>query len=91
MERYLGLDVHAASCTLAVVSQTGKRPKGFPGETNGQALAEAIRIIPGRKHLVFEEGYSARLRSCTRARCVGERNESRSAGRVQSALGYQRG
>ncbi len=56
MERYLGLDVHAASCTLAVVSQTGKRLKDLPVETNGQALVEAIRVIPGRKHLVFEEG-----------------------------------
>jgi hypothetical protein len=56
MERYLGLDVHAASCTLAVISQTGKRLKDFPIETNGQALVEAVRTIPGRKHLVFEEG-----------------------------------
>jgi transposase len=56
MERYLGLDVHAASCTLAVISQTGKRLKDFPVETNGQALVEAIRMIPGHKHLVFEEG-----------------------------------
>ncbi len=51
-----GMDVHAASCTLAVVSQTGKRLKDFPVETHGQALVEAIRMIPGHKHLVFEEG-----------------------------------
>jgi transposase len=56
MERYIGIDVHAASCTLAVISQTGKRLKDFPVETNGQALVEAIRMIPGHKHLVFEEG-----------------------------------
>ncbi len=56
MERYIGMDVHAASCTLAVISQTGKRLKDFPVETNGQALVEAIRMIPGHKHLVFEEG-----------------------------------
>ena len=56
MERYLGLDVHAASCTLAVISQKGKRLKDLPVETNGQALVEAVRLIPGRKHLVFEEG-----------------------------------
>ena len=54
MERYIGMDVHAASCTLAVISQTGKRLKDFPVETNGQALVEAIRMIPGHKHLVFE-------------------------------------
>ena len=56
MQRYIGLDVHAASCTLAVISQTGKRVKDLPVETNGQALVEAIRMIHGRRHLVFEEG-----------------------------------
>ncbi len=56
MERYIGMDVHAASCTLAVISDTGRKLRDFPVETNGQALVEAIRMIPGRKHLVFEEG-----------------------------------
>ena len=41
---------------LAVISQAGKRLKDFPVETNGQALVEAVRMIPGEKHLVFEEG-----------------------------------
>ena len=56
MERYIGLDVHAASCTFAVISEAGRRLKDFPVETNGQALVDAIRMIPGHKHLVFEEG-----------------------------------
>jgi len=56
MERYIGLDAHAASCTLAVISHSGRRLKDFPVETNGKALVEAIRMIPGHKHLVFEEG-----------------------------------
>ncbi len=56
MERYLGLDVHAQSCTLAVISQAGKRLKDLVIETNGQALIEAIRLIPGHKHLCIEEG-----------------------------------
>jgi transposase len=56
MERYIGMDVHAASSTLAVISQTGRRLRDFPVETNGQALVEAVRMIPGHKHLVFEEG-----------------------------------
>ncbi len=56
MELYVGMDVHAASCTLAVISDTGRRLRDFPVETNGQALVEAVRMIPGRKHLVFEEG-----------------------------------
>ncbi len=52
MERYIGMDVHAASCTLAGVSQTGRRLRDFPVETNGQALVEAIHMIPGHKHPV---------------------------------------
>lgn len=56
MERYLGLDVHAASCTLVVLSQAGKCLQRSVIETNGQALVEAIRTIPGHKHLCFEEG-----------------------------------
>ena len=56
MEPTIGMDVHAASCTLAVVSQTGKRLQDLPVETNGPALVEAIRMIPDAKHLVFEEG-----------------------------------
>ena len=59
MERYLGLDVHAQSCTLAVISQAGKRLKDVVVETNGQALIEAVQIIPGRKHLCIEEGRAA--------------------------------
>ena len=56
MERYIGMDVHAASCTLAVISEKGRKLKDFPVETNGQALVEAVRMIPGHKHLVTEEG-----------------------------------
>ncbi len=37
-------------------SEKGRKLKAFPVETNNQALVEAIRVIPGRKHLVLEEG-----------------------------------
>jgi len=30
MERYIGIDVHAASCTIAVISQSGRKLKDFP-------------------------------------------------------------
>jgi hypothetical protein len=48
MERYLGLDVHAASCTLAVISERGRKLRDFPVETNGQALVEAIRCTSSK-------------------------------------------
>ena len=56
MERYIGMDVHAVSCTLAVISEQGRKLKDFPVETNGQALVQAVRMIPGRQDLVFKGG-----------------------------------
>lgn len=56
MERYIGMDVHAASCTLAVISEKCRKLKDFPIETNSQALVEAVPMILGHKHLVMEEG-----------------------------------
>ena len=56
MERYLGLDVHATSCTLAVVSATGKRLSWEVVATNGEALVDAVKKIRGAVHLCMEEG-----------------------------------
>jgi hypothetical protein len=56
MKRYIELDVHAASSTLAVISQAGKRLRTDIVETNGRALVEAVRMVPGQKHLILEEG-----------------------------------
>jgi transposase len=56
MRRYIGLDVHAASTTMAVVGESGKLLRRLVVETNGRALIEAIRMIAGHKHLCFEEG-----------------------------------
>jgi hypothetical protein len=49
MERYLGLDVHAGSSTLVVLSESGRRLQRVVLETNGEALVEAVRAVPGRK------------------------------------------
>ena len=51
MDRYIGLDVHSTSCTLAVVGPSGRRLGSQAIETNGQALIEAIRGIPKPRHL----------------------------------------
>lgn len=56
MDRYVGLDAHAQTCTLAVMGPTGRRLTSRVVETNGQALVEAIRGIAGRIHLCLEEG-----------------------------------
>jgi transposase len=56
MERYIGLDVHAQSCTLVVLSATGKQLKQEVVETNGAALKQVLRAIPGEKRICLEEG-----------------------------------
>jgi hypothetical protein len=58
MERYVGLDSHARSCTLGVMSAGGQRLKSLVVETNGRALVEAVRGMGGRVHLCLEEGRS---------------------------------
>ena len=56
MDRYVGLDPHATSCTLEVLSSSGKRVKSRVVETNGAALVEAVLGILGRVQLCLEEG-----------------------------------
>jgi transposase len=56
MERYIGLDVHAQSCTLATVSAAGKRLGIQVVETNGAALKQVFAAIPGNLHVCLEEG-----------------------------------
>jgi transposase len=56
MERYLGLDVHAGSCTLSVLSESGQEIRRAVLETNGAALVGALQQLSGRLHLCVEEG-----------------------------------
>ena len=56
MDRYSGLDVHASSCTLAIVGPSGRRIGSHLVETSGRALTKALRAIPKPRHLCFEEG-----------------------------------
>lgn len=56
MERYIGIDVHAMSCTIAVLGPSGRRLRNDVVETNGRALVSYLKLIPGDKHVVMEEG-----------------------------------
>ena len=56
MDRYIGMDVHMKSCTIAVVGPSGRRIGSQVVETSGQAVVEAIRAIPQPRHLCMEEG-----------------------------------
>jgi hypothetical protein len=56
MDRYIGLDARASSCTLGVLGPSGTRLGSYVEETNAQALIEVLRSIPGPPHLCLEEG-----------------------------------
>lgn len=59
MDRYMGLDAHASSCTVAVVGPSGRRLHAQVVETNAGALIRVLRGIPGTRHLCLEEGTHA--------------------------------
>ena len=56
MERYLGCDAHSRTCSFAVINGAGKRLRRDVIETNGKALTEFVRQIPGERRLCLEEG-----------------------------------
>ena len=56
MDRYIGLDAHASSCTLGVMTPSGKRVGSHVVETNARCLIEAVRQIPQPRHICLEEG-----------------------------------
>jgi transposase len=56
MDRYIGLDVHMQSCTMAVMGATGRKLREEVVSTSGRELVEAIRKVDGERHLCIEEG-----------------------------------
>ena len=59
MDKYIGLDVHATSCTVAIVDARGKRLGHHVLETNGQVLVEFFKTLKGSLHVCMEEGTQA--------------------------------
>lgn len=55
MERYLGMDVHAESCSFCVLNSSGKVVRRDVVETNGRALISYLKQLAGRLHLCYEE------------------------------------
>jgi transposase len=56
MKKYIGLDVHAASTTFAILGESGKRLGTHVVETNGEALVGQLKAIAGKKYVCLEEG-----------------------------------
>ncbi len=56
MPRYIGLDVHKATCTMVVLGPSGKKVSQHVVETNAELLVDRLRTIARTRHLCFEEG-----------------------------------
>jgi transposase len=59
MDKYIGLDVHASSCTAATIDARGKHSSSRVLETNGKALVEFFKTQAGTLHVCLEEGTQA--------------------------------
>jgi transposase len=59
MERFIGIDVHKDSSTVAVMGPSGKKIRCDVVETNGAVLVEMMKQIPGKRHLCIEETLTA--------------------------------
>jgi len=66
MARYIGLDVHKATCTMVILGPSGKGVGQHVVETNAELLVDLLRTIPRTRHLCFEEGTQS-----ARSRCAG--------------------
>jgi transposase len=59
MDRYIGLDVHATSTTVAMVGSRGKKLGSTVLETNGRVLVQHVKGLSGTVHVCLEEGAQA--------------------------------
>ena len=56
MDRFIGMDVHAASTTFAVIDARGKRLHSKVVETNGSALIEFLQREAGISRAAITAG-----------------------------------
>lgn len=56
MDRYIGIDAHTQSCTVAAIGPSGKRLRLQVVPTAGSDLVECVRSIKGQRQIVLEEG-----------------------------------
>ena len=57
--KYVGLDVHQATTTIAVLDSTGKLLGQSTIQTSSQEIRDSIGGLSGTIHLTFEEGTQA--------------------------------
>ncbi len=74
MDRYIGLDAHSSSSTVAVVGPSGRRLQSKVLETNAGVLIDFLKSVPHPRHLCLEEGtHRVPRKSCNPTR-IGNPN-----------------
>ncbi|HEY3027422.1 MAG TPA: IS110 family transposase [Pyrinomonadaceae bacterium] len=58
-KHYVGMDVHQASTTLAVINEQGKLTSESLVETKAQTIIDFLKGLRGEVHVTFEEGTQA--------------------------------
>lgn len=56
MDRYIGLDAHVSSCTLAVVGPSGRKIRTDVVETSARGLIGYVRAVGASSRVCLEEG-----------------------------------
>jgi transposase len=56
MDRYIGIDAHSESCTVAVMGPSGKRIRHSIVDTQAKVLIDVLRGVAGNKYVCIEEG-----------------------------------
>jgi hypothetical protein len=59
MEKYIGIDVHSESCTIAVMNSAGRQLRQQVVDTQAKVLIEFLKGLAGDRYLCIEEGQLA--------------------------------
>jgi hypothetical protein len=62
VDRYIGLDAHSSSCTVAVVGPSGRRLQSQVLETNAKVLIDFLKTIADAGYTRPPVGALTRLR-----------------------------
>jgi transposase len=59
MDKYIGIDVHSESCTIAVMNSAGRQLRQQVVDTQAKVLIEFLKGLAGDRYVCIEEGQLA--------------------------------
>lgn len=59
MEKYIGIDIHSESCTIAVMNSAGRQLRQQVVDTQAKVLIEFLKGLAGNRYVCIEEGQLA--------------------------------